>query len=381
MPLPSLGGGPVRGSPLNASPDQSRVFRSVRASQSREQLLAPWRTREMSALPLRRSDGGEALRKWNPRIRVLVMIQSRSAAASSTLMVTLPCPAWAFARLARARDGAFPARYFRIARYDQVASMVRGALIALVSTATFAGLGCAKVIVHPFVDTSARVNEGGQTASVTVSPGDSLYGIALRHGVNAQSLAYWNQIVPPYTIYPGQILQLVVSDEAAEAEAWTDAGRGLDAGRGGETYNRLSAASASRFPKSSHSSSHGGLGHAGSWRPPVEEARVDTVRSTSSSLHLLGTFGSSVLAAQDGVVLYSGSGSPGYEELIVILHDDNWMSSYSYNHVRLVGEGKRVKAGDPIASMGRMTDGRGVLRFELRHNGIPVDPRHYLSIQ
>lgn len=83
-------------------------------------------------------------------------------------------------------------------------------------------------------------------------------------------------------------------------------------------------------------------------------------------------------AVADGIVLYSGVGSPGYEELIVIRHGDGWVSNYAHNRKRLVGEGRRVKAGDPIAEMGRVGAARDQLHFELRHNGKLVDPLRHL---
>lgn len=83
-------------------------------------------------------------------------------------------------------------------------------------------------------------------------------------------------------------------------------------------------------------------------------------------------------AAGDGVVVYSGSGLVGYGELIIVKHDDDWLSAYGHNRSRLVNEGERVRAGQQIAEMGRTGAARDMLHFEIRHSGRPVDPLSYL---
>ena len=86
-------------------------------------------------------------------------------------------------------------------------------------------------------------------------------------------------------------------------------------------------------------------------------------------------------ASADGVVVYSGAGLVGYGELIIIKHNDEWLSAYAHNRRRLVTEGTRVKAGDTIAEMGRTGASRDMLHFEIRRNGKPVDPLLYLPRQ
>ena len=79
-------------------------------------------------------------------------------------------------------------------------------------------------------------------------------------------------------------------------------------------------------------------------------------------------------AAADGVVVYSGAGLVGYGELIIVKHDDQWLSAYGHNRARLVNEGQRVKAGEQIAEMGHSGASRDMLHFEIRYNGKPQDP-------
>ena len=91
-----------------------------------------------------------------------------------------------------------------------------------------------------------------------------------------------------------------------------------------------------------------------------------------------GSTGQAVRAAGDGVVVYSGGGLVGYGELIIIKHNESWLSAYGHNRKRLVNEGQNVKAGQQIAEMGRSGASREMLHFEIRYNGKPVDPLQYL---
>jgi lipoprotein NlpD len=99
---------------------------------------------------------------------------------------------------------------------------------------------------------------------------------------------------------------------------------------------------------------------------------------TKQGIDLAGKAGQPVRAAGPGVVVYSGSGLVGYGELIIVKHDEQWLSAYGHNRTRLVNEGQRVTAGQQIAEMGRTGAARDMLHFEIRYNGKPVDPLQYL---
>ncbi len=117
------------------------------------------------------------------------------------------------------------------------------------------------------------------------------------------------------------------------------------------------------------------------WRWPAKGTLLDRFMAgdaTRQGIDISGTAGDPVLAASDGVVVYSGSGLVGYGELIIIKHSDEWLSAYGHNRKRLVQEGQRVKAGQPIAEMGNSGAPRDELHFEIRRNGRPVDPQQYL---
>ena len=118
-----------------------------------------------------------------------------------------------------------------------------------------------------------------------------------------------------------------------------------------------------------------------SWRWPADGAvigRFAAGDATKQGVDIAGSSGQPVRAAGDGVVVYSGGGLVGYGELIIVKHNDAWLSAYGHNRTRLVNEGQNVKAGQQIAEMGRSGASRDMLHFEIRYNGKPVDPQLYL---
>ena len=84
-------------------------------------------------------------------------------------------------------------------------------------------------------------------------------------------------------------------------------------------------------------------------------------------------------AAASGVVVYAGSGLIGYGQLIIIKHNDTYLSAYGYNASLLVKEGQLINKGQQIATMGEGPEHKPRLHFEIRRNGKPVNPRPFLS--
>src|SRR5690606_13772152 len=196
----------------------------------------------------------------------------------------------------------------------------------------------------------------------------NLYRIATNNGITTLDLAMWNDIDPPYTIYPGQRLRLYPADGrrgATKPGSPTAAATKKTASTTPPVSTRPPAAASSPF----------------SWRWPTEGQIVGTYRAgdpTRQGIDIAGKGGQPVRAAAGGVVVYSGSGLVGYGELVIVKHDDEWLSAYGHNRARLVNEGQVVKAGEQIAEMGRSGAARDMLHFEIRYNGKPVDPMAYL---
>ncbi|WP_049621463.1 peptidoglycan DD-metalloendopeptidase family protein [Frateuria defendens] len=116
------------------------------------------------------------------------------------------------------------------------------------------------------------------------------------------------------------------------------------------------------------------------WRWPADGKLIKGYQSGDAipGIELTGKSGDPVRAAADGVVVYSGNGLVGYGELIIIKHNDSFLSAYGHNRQRLVKEGQRVSAGQQIAAMGDTGAARVELQFQIRRDGNPVNPLDYL---
>ena len=116
------------------------------------------------------------------------------------------------------------------------------------------------------------------------------------------------------------------------------------------------------------------------WRWPADGTLGKRFQSGDAipGIEILGKSGDPIRAAADGVVVYSGNGLVGYGELVIIKHNDSFLSAYGHNSKRLVKEGQRVSAGQQIAEMGSTGASRDELQFQIRRDGNPVDPLGYL---
>ena len=101
----------------------------------------------------------------------------------------------------------------------------------------------------------------------------------------------------------------------------------------------------------------------------------------SRGIDIAGKLGDPVLAAGAGEVAYSGRAVQGSGDLIIIRHDNHFLSAYAHNRTRLVAAGARVRAGQQIAELGVNNDGEPVLHFEIRRDGTPVDPQQLLPFR
>lgn len=222
-------------------------------------------------------------------------------------------------------------------------------------------------------------------SSVQVQRGDTLYGIAFRAGQDYRDVARWNGIRPPYTIYPGQRLQLrgrapvarSTSRSSNRQPAAVVGKRPPAAAQTPPPAARKPLPPAVRNPAPSSISTI-------AWRWPTQGALIGRFvagDSTRQGIDIAGSGGQSVVAAAAGTVVYSGSGLVGYGELVIVKHSDEWLSAYGHNRRRLVAEGATVSAGQNIAEMGRTGASRDMLHFEIRRNGKPVDPLPLLPAQ
>jgi lipoprotein NlpD len=113
------------------------------------------------------------------------------------------------------------------------------------------------------------------------------------------------------------------------------------------------------------------------WIWPTRGSVVQEFRKgdrTRQGIRIAGNVGQSVLAAESGRVVYTGSGLPGYGKLIIIKHNKNYLSAYGFNRKLLVKDGKTVNRGERVAEMGRSADGKALLHFEIRRRDTPLNP-------
>ena len=113
-----------------------------------------------------------------------------------------------------------------------------------------------------------------------------------------------------------------------------------------------------------------------SWMWPARGTVIRNFSSTNKGIDIAGSRGQNVNAA--GQVVYSGNALRGYGNLIIINHDNEYLSAYAHNDMLLVKEGQRVKKGQVIAKMGSTDASRVMLHFEIRYRGNSVNPRKYL---
>ena len=231
-------------------------------------------------------------------------------------------------------------------------------------------------------------------AEYVVRRGDTLYGIAFRHGLDFRSLARSNGIGEPYTIYPGQRLRLDARTPPATAAAAPATSPrppppdrpppppppsgGVTAPDAPDRPAPTIAVTPARPPVAGQAPAQKPAPTGPViWRWPTEGQLLASFSAgdpTRQGIDIVGSAGQPVRAAADGEVVYSGAGLVGYGELIIIKHSDVWLSAYGHNRKRLVAEGQRVRAGEQIAEMGRSGASRDMLHFEIRRNGRPTDP-------
>lgn len=196
----------------------------------------------------------------------------------------------------------------------------------------------------------------------TVRPGDTLYSIGFYYGVRYQQLAEWNGLHPPYTIKVGDKLrinqenQLVIQNAKIRNTNWFSFKKLIDF-----TKNPVNSIDNKEFLKIYFT-----------W-PSDGRVIREFAGDDHHGIKIAGQFGAPVRAVAAGTVVYSGDGIAGYGNLLIIKHDDQFMTAYAHNRLLLVREGHQVERGQVIAEMGGI-DSEAQLHFEIRRNGVPVDP-------
>lgn len=312
----------------------------------------------------------------------------------------------------------------------QGSSIVRPVVSVLLAGALLAG--CASKAPAPVVERGTAPVAAplpGKDVHI-VRKGDTMYSIALEHGLDYRELAAWNNITDPSRILVGQ--QLLVRRPGEAVPAAVAAGtaqtqpiasapvvekRALDGGvvapppANSDTLKREPKAGKEPYSEQALALAQGSV------RPPepspaprTEPAPVPVPPATpvpppaapvngddvtwiwpaggklvatysdggSKGIDIAGKAGDPVVAAGDGKVVYSGTGLRGYGKLVIVKHNNTYLSAYAHNQTILVKEGQSVSKGQKIAEMGNTDADQVKLHFEVRRQGKPVDPLKYL---
>jgi lipoprotein NlpD len=229
----------------------------------------------------------------------------------------------------------------------------------------------------------------GKPGYYTVQPGDTLFRIALDSGQNWRDVQTWNGLANPNVIEVGQVLRVappagsaaaapVISTGVTSAPVTSTAvvSRPLSAtGTGTTTVATAPAPAPVAAPAPAPVAAADAVNFVWPAPGPVIE-NFDEAKNKGVSIS--GKVGDPVLAAADGRVVYAGAGLRGYGNLIILKHNNTFLTAYAHNQALLVREDQTVKQGQKIAEMGSSDADRVKLHFEVRRQGKPVDPLAYL---
>jgi lipoprotein NlpD len=231
----------------------------------------------------------------------------------------------------------------------------------------------------------ALVREAKEGA-YTVQRGDTLYSIALAFGQDWRDIARWNQLEDPTKLRVGQNLRVTASPGDAGAVAGVTPvvvtgsieSRPLDAAPPVSVPPPPASVKPATAPAAAESRTPA-IDPGSPWSWPVPGKVIEAFNETrNKGIDIAGKEGDPVLAANDGQVVYSGNSLRGYGNLVIVKHNDDYISAYAHNKQILVQQGQTVKRGQRIAELGDTGTDTPKLHFEIRRQGKPVDPVKYL---
>ena len=254
-----------------------------------------------------------------------------------------------------------------------------GGCVVLFLATIFAGCGGPAVV--PVSDLTAPRT----TATVRiVRNGDSLYTIAWEAGLDYRDVALWNGLGSPYRLRVGQEIVLApgrqqTSSVSVSQPVMESTSAPLVTEPAIVAVEPVETLSETKLATTSDSATESESAHA-VWLWPAKGgliARFDP-EAGSNGIDIAGVDGSPILAAAKGKVVYAGTGLRGYGLLIIVKHDETFLSAYAHNRAVTINEGDLVHRGQVIAKMGQSGAESTRLHFEIRRDGQPVDPLRYL---
>ena len=290
----------------------------------------------------------------------------------------------------------------------------RGAQRGAAPAVSAGAVNTTSVVGNPIPDPTKPpppgIENAGKPGYYTVRPGDRLIRISLEAGQNWRDLVRWNNLENPDRIEVGQVLRIVpptagttvasapVVVPVPATSSTTASAQAPAAATTGVTTSSVSGSSVTAQPLPTAPATPAATpapAPASKPSPAPQPARggddaVNFIWPASGSVvasfdeqknkgvGIAGKAGDPVLAAAEGRVVYAGSGLRGYGNLIILKHNNTFLTAYAHNQSLLVKEDQDVKQGQKIAEMGSSDADRVKLHFEVRRNGKPVDPAKFL---
>lgn len=246
-------------------------------------------------------------------------------------------------------------------------------LLLLAITSLLLNVGCSttpRTKPANVVDRSGSGNEPVPPGYYRVKRGDTLARIALDNGQSPRDLAQWNNLSNPNLIEVGDLILVRPPASArAAAKPVPKTASAMDAAK--SDTPRVDA------PKEAPKEIVAEPGIRLSW--PAKGKVTEEFSEKTKGIDIAGKLGEPITAASDGKVVYAGNSLRGYGNLVIIKHDNTYLTAYAHNRTLSVKEGDSVKKGQKIAEMGDTDSNSVKLHFELRVNGKPVNPTPYLQ--
>lgn len=260
----------------------------------------------------------------------------------------------------------------------------------------------AGVAVAPAEQQPAGFENAGKAGYYTVKPGDTMIRIGMETGQSWRDIARWNALANPNVIEVGQVLRVappaastvppatVLAGAKPVAAAPTTAPAAGSTGAATATPVAPSGVTTAAVAPTTVTTTPVPPAQGGSAAAANAEDEVALIWPASGSVisgfdearnkgvDIGGAAGDPIVAAADGRVVYVGSSLRGYGNLIILKHNNTYLTAYAHNQVLLVKEDQTVRKGQKIAEMGNSDADRIKLHFEVRRQGKPVDPAKYL---
>lgn len=241
-----------------------------------------------------------------------------------------------------------------------------------------------------------RVKNSITASEYTVKKGETLFSIAWRANSDVRQLAQLNKISSPYKIFPGQKLFLTENTDNKSTEHSKTKRSIKKPSKGSSSTTKKSSKKVLATTKKQAYGENvtGGKVYQNNipeskefsqkihrWQWPVKGKIIEYFSNQvqgNKGLNITSRRGTSIKAAADGKVVYAGDALRGYGKLVIIKHNDDYLSAYAHNDKLLVKEQQVVKAGKVIAKMGDTDSVNVMLHFEIRFRGKPINPLKYL---